>query len=181
MSSYYSSQSTSSCRWSNLPKSSDQNLVELIYMNRTHQIQNYLQQNPDYDLTKIKASNQYSLLHFACLNNQINTCKLFFTHLKKGDFKPETIKAWINARTDAGQTALYFASLTGNLGIINLLEENGADIYARDNEGLTLMHAAAQGNQPLSLIHFRSKGLSFQETDYKARTPLHIAANEGFF
>jgi palmitoyltransferase ZDHHC13/17 len=51
---------------------------------------------------------------------------------------------WINSKTeDDGFTALHFASFRGNLANINALLENGADMYMKNNFGITVMHVAA--------------------------------------
>ena len=41
------------------------------------------------------------------------------------------------------------------------------------HQGLTLMHAAAQGDQALPLVYLKEIGLSIDVTDYKGSTPLH--------
>ena len=44
---------------------------------------------------------------------------------------------------------------------------------AINNQGLTLMHVAAQGDQALSLVYLRELGLSIEEVDDKGGNPLH--------
>jgi ankyrin repeat protein len=55
----------------------------------------------------------------------------------------------------------------------------GADIKARTNSGLTMMHVASQGDQAYSLTYFRQEGLSINELDSKKSTPLHFACFKG--
>jgi palmitoyltransferase len=51
---------------------------------------------------------------------------------------------WINHKTDDdGFTALHFASFRGNLTLIKMLLENGADMNLRNNFGINVMHVAA--------------------------------------
>ncbi|HXA51200.1 MAG TPA: ankyrin repeat domain-containing protein [Candidatus Acidoferrum sp.] len=48
-----------------------------------------------------------------------------------------------DARDHSGRTALWYAAVSENSGLITLLLEHGADVNARDNAGRTaLMHAA---------------------------------------
>jgi len=63
--------------------------------------------------------------------------------------------------------------------MINLLEENNANIYVKDNDGFNVIHFAAMGDQPISVIYFSSRGVSVHEKDHKGRTPLHLAAIDG--
>ena len=49
----------------------------------------------------------------------------------------------VNARDNNGRTAIWYAAILENTGLITLLLEHGADVNARDNEGRTaLMHAS---------------------------------------
>jgi len=154
-------------------------LFRLTNSCKLQQIRNHLEHHPDLDITQIKTYNQHTLLHAACLNNQLSICRIFFAHITKQSLKFDVLRAWVNARTTLGHTALYFASLKGNISLISYLEEHGANIFIKDNEGLTMIHAAAQGDQPVSVSYFNSKGLSLHEKDEQGRTPLHLAAREG--
>jgi palmitoyltransferase ZDHHC13/17 len=54
------------------------------------------------------------------------------------------LKEWINTKTDEdGFSALHFASFRGNINAINLLIDLGADMYARNNFGINVLHVAA--------------------------------------
>ena len=52
---------------------------------------------------------------------------------------------------------------------------NGASANAKNPAGMTVMHLAAQGNQPYSLAYFKSKYLDINERDNSDSTPLHWA------
>lgn len=83
---------------------------------------------------------------------------------------------WLNEKTkDDGFTALHFASFRGNLKIVKLLVEYGADIYIKNNHGINMMHVAAQGDQPVTLYYFREKGIDLHSRDYRQSTPMHWA------
>lgn len=54
------------------------------------------------------------------------------------------MKLWVNHRTEEdGFTALHFASFRGNINIINLLLDHGADMNIRNNFGINVLHVAA--------------------------------------
>lgn len=38
--------------------------------------------------------------------------------------------------------------------MVTLLEENGADIYQINNQGLSVLHIAAQGDSPLLMVQY---------------------------
>eukprot|EP00350_Pseudokeronopsis_sp_OXSARD2_P011201 CAMPEP_0170560390 /NCGR_PEP_ID=MMETSP0211-20121228/48676_1 /TAXON_ID=311385 /ORGANISM="Pseudokeronopsis sp., Strain OXSARD2" /LENGTH=45 /DNA_ID= /DNA_START= /DNA_END= /DNA_ORIENTATION= len=44
--------------------------------------------------------------------------------------------------------------------MIDLLINNGADIKSKNKYGISVMHIAAQGDQPLSLYYFKELGIS---------------------
>ena len=54
-----------------------------------------------------------------------------------------------------------------------MLAEIGSDINAKNYQGLSLMHVAAQGDQAKILIYLKSIGFNFDEEDYKGSLPLH--------
>jgi FOG: Ankyrin repeat len=55
----------------------------------------------------------------------------------------------------------------------------GAEINVVNNQGLTLMHVASQGDQAYVLAYLRSVGMEFNEKDKKGGLPLHWAAYMG--
>jgi ankyrin repeat protein len=69
----------------------------------------------------------------------------------------DLLKSWVNKGNKQGFTALHYASFRGNFKSIEYLIQAGADIYSRNNEGLDVMHMAAQANQLGSLIYFKEK------------------------
>jgi palmitoyltransferase len=95
------------------------------------------------------------------------------------DAKP-VIKQWINTTSEQGYTAIHYASYRGNIEVINLLVNNGADIEVSNKRGLNVLHMACQGNQPASLIYFKEKvSLNIQSVDDMGSTPLHWACYTG--
>jgi len=151
-------------------------LLSYAHLNRLDQITCFLQQNPEMEITTIKDARRYSLLHIACLNNQMTTCRYFLEYVTKKNASERTLLLWVNSRTDEGFTPLHFASFKGNIQLIKLLENYGADIHSKNNQGLSVIHIAAQGDQPVSMAYFHFRGLSIEDIDVKGSTPLHWAS-----
>ena len=57
-----------------------------------------------------------------------------------------------------------------------LLITHGADIHAKNNYGINMLHVAAQGDQPISIYFFKLRGLDMHSRDNRGSTPLHWAA-----
>jgi ankyrin repeat protein len=57
-------------------------------------------------------------------------------------------------RDNNGFTTLHQSSYLGNLNILELLVLKGGDLNLENTNGITLMHAAAQGNSPLIMVKF---------------------------
>jgi palmitoyltransferase ZDHHC13/17 len=88
----------------------------------------------------------------------------------------QSLANWINEKTSAdGFTALHFASFKGSTVACDLLIRYGADMNARNNFGINMLHVAAQGDQPVTLFYFKQKGLDLQIKDDRGSTPLHWA------
>ena len=61
---------------------------------------------------------------------------------------------WVNEKTGTeGFTPLHLASFRGNLAIIRKLINYGCDPHIVSTNGMTMMHLAAQGEQPISLVY----------------------------
>jgi len=57
--------------------------------------------------------------------------------------------------------------------------KNKADFRVKTNEGINMLHVAAQGDQAYSLTYFKEKGLSIRSKDKEKSTPLHWACCAG--
>ena len=134
----------------------------------------------------IKDNRGFTAFHILALNNNSNTIQYLIRHVrltqtrdKHGDNAVNVLRAWANARTEDLFTCLHFAVYKGNLKITKMLIDIGADIDAKNKQGLGVMHIAAQGDQPLLLAYFRSLQQHFTHPDFKGSTPLHWAAYLG--
>jgi hypothetical protein len=81
---------------------------------------------------------------------------------------------WINQKADNGFNAIHYASFRGNVKVIEKLIENGADMTIKNNNGLNVIHMAAQGDKPNVLVYFKEKhGMKIDCLDAVNSTPLH--------
>lgn len=72
----------------------------------------------------------------AIINKQTDTAKSLIV---------DTHDTNINTPDDMGNTALMFAAINGDVGMINLLIANGVDVNMRNNLGHTALMFAASG------------------------------------
>jgi ankyrin repeat protein len=99
--------------------------------------------------------------------NPADSKQVLFDAVERGD-RQQTLNALrkgvdVNARDDEGYTALHRACAAGNLPIVTILLEAGADIHARENEsGMTPLFNADAGT---------SEYLIAGGADVNARTP----------
>ena len=121
-----------------------------------------------------------TVLHLSVFKKLFNLSELFVEYCKK--YNKEGLYQFINKENDQGITALHYASFRGNVKIIRLLIENGANIYIRTKRLLNVIHYSAQGNRPSSLMFFylifkeKNDYSLITEVDSGGSTPLHWAA-----
>ncbi|CAG9311982.1 unnamed protein product [Blepharisma stoltei] len=130
---------------------------------------------------KCKDSRGYTALHIASINSNYAVMEFLVDYIRRtyGLEAPKILKAWANEKTSDGFLPLHFASFSGHLRIIKLLIEIGSELHVKNNQGLTLMHVTAQGDQPLVLAYYRELGLNIDDIDEKGGTPLHWACYMG--
>ena len=95
----------------------------------------------------------------------------------KNNLSKEDFNSFINSRTNKGQTPLHYASFVGDIKLIKLLIQNGADISIKTNNNFNMIHLAVMGNKVTSLYYFYKKyKLDISSNDSKNNTLLHLAA-----
>ena len=129
------------------------------------------------------AENQNStLLHTSVYKKNLKITKKLIDYCK--DNNSEKLTDFINSPNEQGVTALHYASFRGDIEIIKLLIENGADIKKKTKRNLNIFHYCAQGNKPSSLMYFylllKEKDSSenyelIKEKDEGGSTALHWA------
>ena len=77
---------------------------------------------------------------------------------------------------ELGFTPLHYASYHGNPKMIDILIKDGADMYAVNNQGINMLHVAAQGDSVYSIAYFLKKSfIGINSVDKSKSTPLHWA------
>ena len=80
-----------------------------------------------------------------------------------------------------GDTPLHFAATEGNIILIDSLISKGADINARNDEGMTPLMAAIIREKKDSLEHLIKRGARINVETSEKLTPLHVALSRGFY
>ena len=156
-------------------------LFEYIQSKNQEKIREY-SQNPEFKIWQLKDENGYTILHKSAFNCDIEMTNLIIKEAKRhlGMGKGDVLAKFINDKTNEGLTALHYAANKGNIPLLKLLIENGANVDAVTNLGQNLMHMAAEGNQPSMLIYLiTEQHLSAQSVDENGSTPLHWACYSG--
>jgi hypothetical protein len=121
---------------------------------------------------KVKADQQdphgYSLLHMSVWFNDFSLTE----HLLKDLSLP------VNIRSKNNQTPLSLASAKGNLKILKLLLEYGADLEVKDDSGMTPALCAAHNGQVLVWLMLKSKGCNIWVKDNSGNSALHLASSK---
>ena len=104
---------------------------------------------------KDKDNHNSSALNISVFKKSLKITKLLIDYCKEK--KPENLKDFIDMPNDQGIAPIHYASFRGEVPIIKLLIENGADITKTTKRELNVIHYCAQGNKPNSLIYFYLK------------------------
>ena len=117
-----------------------------------------------------------SVLHISIFLDLTKITFLLLNYIKK-NISPDLFTSFINKKNNKGVIALHYASLKGNIKIIKLLIENNANINELTNTKLNLIHFAAQGNQPNSIVFFHENfpELNLDYKEEEGKTPFHFA------
>ena len=172
-----------------------ESIFQLIYQENIEELTSYILNNK-IEIWNIKNEDNLTILHSSCILDKLYIIKNIIEQIKKrlginsedsllSEEKDKNIKIFqnfINAKTKVdGLTALHFASFRGNIEIIKLLIDNYADINALSNNGLNMIHKAAQGNKASAIIYFNKKynmDLEASENEKKLNA-LHLAVISG--
>ena len=140
--------------------------------------------SPNFEVWTLTDQNENNVLHRAAFFNSLEIIEILISALKRnfGMEFPKFILTYVNAKNREGDTALHYASFNGNIKILKYLIELGADLDISNNRGRNVLHFAAQGNQPASLIFFKEKyKLNLDSFDDCGARPLHWACYSNAF
>lgn len=95
------------------------------------------------------------MLHYATYKDKPAAVRALLDYVERYQANPEssygtivfskTLSEWVNAKIKGpdGFTALHYAAFNGNIKVIRLLIEKGADVRAVNPMGMSVMHVAA--------------------------------------
>ncbi|XP_068735681.1 uncharacterized protein [Montipora capricornis] len=116
----------------------------------------------------LKNNNGYSLLHYAAQGgNDVIIDKLL------------SLGFDIDSRSSDGATPLMIAALCGRLHAFSVVRERRSDPSLKDNNGKTLLHYAAQGDNDVIIEKLLSLGLDIDSRRSDGLTPLRLATIQG--
>ncbi|XP_032752962.1 ankyrin repeat domain-containing protein 31 [Rattus rattus] len=90
--------------------------------------------------------------------------------------KNEVTTAGINKRNAKGESRLHVASTGGNLSLVKMLIESGADVNLKDNAGCTPLHKASSGGFDDVIIELLKAGANVNCENVDGILPLHGAS-----
>ncbi|KAI9889411.1 MAG: hypothetical protein M1814_005347 [Vezdaea aestivalis] len=85
----------------------------------------------------------------------------------------------VEAKTNDGSTALYWAARNGHETVVKLLLEKGADVEAKGEYGWTALHWAARNGHEAIIKLLLEKGADIEAKGEYGSTALHWAARNG--
>ena len=144
----------------------DIDLFEAIENENKEGIIKFLKNHPEAKITNYLEDEQYTILHRIAFK-KINTSNYkffsatedilkFITENEKLEKDSRDLKDFLDKPTKQGYTAMHYAAFRGNIFLIKLLTDYNANIHCRNNRQLSIMHLAAQGNSPLTLIYINN-------------------------
>jgi len=123
-------------------------LIEVLESERNYELTQLLETKMmTIKVTELKDHNGLSLLHHAVLKGMEGKTKILIDFAKTQRISDSEIATWASAKTlDEGWTPLHYACFQGNCDAIHSLVAAGADIHSLNNNGLNMLHVAAQGD-----------------------------------
>ena len=160
----------------------DESKLFFGYINnyKTEIIKRYLSEEKKHEIWNYisKEENEETVIHISIKSRDINIISIILKYCQN-NLSENDFRKFINKKNSKGVVALHYASFQGNVDIIKYLINYGADVNALTKRDLNVIHYAAQGNQPNSLVYFylfhRDK-INLENIDKGGSTPLHWAS-----
>ena len=156
-------------------------IFDLIQNRKIDEI-NFFLQNPNNKIWECKQENNLNVLHKACFLNYDEIIIAIINETKARLISnKQKFDEFINEVEETeGFTPLHYSSFRGNIKICSILIENGANINKLSIHNYNMIHMAAKGNQPGTIVFFKEKYLQkIEALDDKGCTPLHLAVQFG--
>lgn len=138
--------------------------------------------NPNFKVWTYTEEGNNSGLHVAALKDYSSLIKSMLQEIEE-NYVNESISIisdWINKPNDKGDTAIHYLSYRGNVEVIKFIDKYKCEAGHKNKQGNTVLHYAAQGNQPNTFIYLKHKyGLPAEEVNKEGSTPLHWACYTG--
>ena len=151
-----------------------------IYNYKTEEIKKFLSEETIHEIWKYisKEENEETVIHVAIKNDEKPIINIILKYCQT-NLSEENFKKLINKKNTKGVVAIHYASFQGNIDIIKYLINYGAEINFLTSRNLNVIHYAAQGNKPNSLMYFylfhRDK-VDLKNIDKGGSTALHWAS-----
>lgn len=108
-------------------------------------------------------------IHHAIRQNNISKVKQYL----------EESPYMLHEKTQKGFSPLHLAVLVGNIEIVKILEEKGADVNLKNNNGGTPLFYACRKGDKVVADYLIKKGASVNIANHNGVTPLHFACKSG--
>lgn len=161
--------------------SSSKQFFDILKANDKFKLANFIN-NSNVDFWLYTQEDENNGLHIAVMRDLNSIIKLLIETIEKRAPSDafSIISEWINKPNIKGDTCLHYASYKGNYNLISLFSKFDIDAHVHNKQGNSVMHYAAQGNQPLPFIYFKQKyNLNAIEGNNDGSTPLHWACYTG--
>ena len=168
---------------SSLRDQEQEDFFDIIENDDKAKIEHLLKKNLKIWTYRNKDNDNCTVLHFSVFKKLFDIASKLIEYCK--EHNNGGLKDFINEKNDQGITAIHYASFRGDIKIIRLLIDNGADVFSKTKRNLNVIHYACQGKSPNSLMYFyiffkknnNNEGLKLiTDQDEGGSTPLHWAA-----
>ncbi|XP_074844658.1 NF-kappa-B inhibitor epsilon [Carettochelys insculpta] len=115
-------------------------------------------------------------LHVACEQQNIECSKQLLEPTLRESTQPRSSPQDLQLQNWQGLACLHISTLKGNLQLMELLLQSGADINVQDGtSGKTPLHLAVESRDHKAVKYLLSKGAHVDALMYNGCTPLHLA------
>jgi palmitoyltransferase len=134
------------------------------------------------DISKINDNEGNTLLSKSILLNIPRISLFLIPQIKYYLDDTSTFISYINKKNKKGYNSILYSAFIGNIEIFDKLINNGGDIQSSNNNGLNILHMAAQGNHPNIIIYIIEKFcFNINSLDINGNNALHWSVYKNSF